>query len=147
MPPATQPTSNTKMKRRLVKCGTVSLPTQKPWDSVNCIGTHTASTARATAAVEVKARQASKSIRQTTTLVRIKATQTGCTLKLQRCQQRHLRPHGEPCQNHKSHGKITLSALDLGTLCVSLIGSQVESATSTLVCVTTTEHNSEGKPL
>ena len=36
---------------------------------------------------------------------------------------------GEPCRNHKSPEEITLFALDLGTDCVSLIGSEVESAT------------------
>jgi hypothetical protein len=33
-----------------------------------------------------------------------------------------------------------LFALDLGTDCVSLIGSEVESATKTLACVTTSRH-------
>jgi hypothetical protein len=54
--------------------------------------------------------------------------------------QKHLKQHGEPCQNHKSPEEITLFALDLGTDCVSLIGSEVESATQTLACVTTSRH-------
>jgi hypothetical protein len=40
-----------------------------------------------------------------------------------------LKQPGEPCRNHKSPEEITLFALDLGTDCVSLIGSEVESAT------------------
>ncbi len=47
---------------------------------------------------------------------------------------------GEPCRNHKSPEEITLFALDLGTDCVSLIGSEVESASQTLPCVTTSRH-------
>jgi hypothetical protein len=54
--------------------------------------------------------------------------------------QKHSKPLGEPCRNHKSPEEITLFALDLGTDCVSLIGSEVESATQTLVCVTTSKH-------
>jgi hypothetical protein len=42
---------------------------------------------------------------------------------------KHLKQPGEPCRNHKSPEEITLFALDLGTDCVSLIGSEVESAT------------------
>jgi hypothetical protein len=51
-----------------------------------------------------------------------------------------LKQPGERCRNHKSPEEITLFALDLGTDCVSLIGSEVESATQTLLCVTTSRH-------
>ena len=129
MPPDTQPTSNTKTKRKRAKCGTGSLPTQKPSDYENCIGTHTASTARATDALEEKAKQESRSTPPTTTQAPTKATQTGFTLKWQNKPQKPLKPHGGHCPSLKSPEEITLFALDLGTNCVSLIGSEVESAT------------------
>ena len=106
----------------------------------NCIGTQSQARrmASAIAVVVVKVCAGSRSTRQQTTLA---LEMAGSILNCQRtCQQRHSKPLGGHCRNHKSPEEITLFALDLGTLCVSLIGSQVESATPTLVCVTTSRH-------
>ena len=102
MPPDTQPTSNTKTKRKRERCGTGSLLIQKPSDYANCIGTPTANTAQVTDAPGAKARQASKSTPPTTTQAPIKATQIGCTLKWQSNPQKHLKQPGEHCQSHKN---------------------------------------------
>ena len=129
MPPDTQLISNTKTKHKPESFGTGSSLTQKPSDYANCTGTPTAPTARATDALVEKAKQESKSTPLTTTQARIKATQTGSILRWQTKPQKHLKPHGGHCPNLKSPEDVILLALDLGTNCVSLIGSEVESAT------------------
>ena len=129
MPPDTQLTFNTKTKRKPAKCGTGSLPTPKPSDFANSIGTPTARTVLATDALEEKAKQESKSTQPTTTQAPIKATQTGFTSKWQSKPQKHSKPHGGHCPSLKSPEDVILLVLDLGTDYVSLIGSEVESAT------------------
>ena len=102
MQPATQPTFNTKTKHKPAKCGTGSLPIQKPSDYANCIGTPTANTAQVTDALGAKARQASKSTPRQTTQARIKATQIGCISRWQSNPQRHSKQPGEHCQSHEN---------------------------------------------
>ena len=97
-------------------------------------------TAEAGDAVVAQGEKASKFLTSPTTQVPSGASGSMRKFLTNGKQRKHLKQPGGHCPSLKSPEEITLFVLDLGTDCVSLIGSEVESATETLLCVTTSGH-------